>query len=240
VVQGYRGGTWDPGDQSYTVTEDMAHLWTEVYFPTVGWIVFDPSPMDRQEEASAIDRFSRMYSQYVLRARLFWLRNVVAYNNNERGQAWRDFSARIFSYGGDTWDRLQSRDRRISPGGEAGRILFGAAGIAAAAALAWALMGLRGRRRRSLVVLTADQRRAARLYGGMQRRLRKLGVPCEGRTAEEIAAAAQSIGLSDVAVIPAAVQLYNDARFGRRALSASEYAAWRRRIGGLGPGLKAD
>jgi transglutaminase-like putative cysteine protease len=240
VVQGYRGGTWDPSDQSYTVTEDMAHLWTEVYFPTVGWIAFDPSPMDRQDEVTTIGRLSRMYSRYVLRARLFWLRNVVAYNNNERGQALRDFSARIFSYGGDTWDRLQSRDHQISPGGLAGRILAGTAGVAAAVALVWALMGVRVRRRRSSVVLTADQRRAARLYGGMQRRLRKLGVTIEGRTAEEIADEALAIGLRDIAVIPAAVQLYNDARFGRRALSAGEYATWRRRISGLGPGLKAD
>lgn len=43
VATGYVTGDWDPSRQSYLVTEQHAHTWTEVYFPDYGWITFEPS-----------------------------------------------------------------------------------------------------------------------------------------------------------------------------------------------------
>ena len=35
------------------VTQREAHAWAEVYFPGFGWLPFDPTPADRQQDASA-------------------------------------------------------------------------------------------------------------------------------------------------------------------------------------------
>ena len=43
VASGYVTGDWEPATQSYLVSENHAHTWTEVYFPGYGWITFEPS-----------------------------------------------------------------------------------------------------------------------------------------------------------------------------------------------------
>ena len=45
-VVGYRAGTRQ-NDGSYQVRNMDAHAWTEVYFPTLGWIRFEPTPAGR-------------------------------------------------------------------------------------------------------------------------------------------------------------------------------------------------
>ena len=40
---GFAPGSWLPTAQAWTVTEAEAHSWPEVYFPTVGWIPFEPT-----------------------------------------------------------------------------------------------------------------------------------------------------------------------------------------------------
>jgi transglutaminase-like putative cysteine protease len=46
VVLGYTPGTVQP-DGSRLVTTDDAHAWVEVYFDDLGWIPFDPTPIDQ-------------------------------------------------------------------------------------------------------------------------------------------------------------------------------------------------
>jgi hypothetical protein len=45
VVLGYTPGTAQP-DGSRLVTSDDAHAWVEVYFDDLGWIPYDPTPID--------------------------------------------------------------------------------------------------------------------------------------------------------------------------------------------------
>jgi transglutaminase-like putative cysteine protease len=55
VASGYVTGDWDAMTQSYLVTERHAHTWTEVYFPSYGWIPFEPSasrPLPPRVEAA--------------------------------------------------------------------------------------------------------------------------------------------------------------------------------------------
>ena len=42
-VIGYARGTYDPETARYIVTEADAHAWVEVYFPTIGWVEFEPT-----------------------------------------------------------------------------------------------------------------------------------------------------------------------------------------------------
>jgi transglutaminase-like putative cysteine protease len=42
-VSGYASGSYDAANAEYVVRELNAHSWTEVYFPEVGWIEFEPT-----------------------------------------------------------------------------------------------------------------------------------------------------------------------------------------------------
>ena len=44
VVEGYTTGTLDPITGKYVVKELDAHAWVEAYFPSYGWIEFEPTP----------------------------------------------------------------------------------------------------------------------------------------------------------------------------------------------------
>jgi len=44
VVEGYTTGTLDPNTGKYVVKELDAHAWVEAFFPTFGWIEFEPTP----------------------------------------------------------------------------------------------------------------------------------------------------------------------------------------------------
>ena len=44
VVEGYTTGALDPNTGKYVVKELDAHAWVEAYFPTYGWIEFEPTP----------------------------------------------------------------------------------------------------------------------------------------------------------------------------------------------------
>ena len=56
LVVGYAMGTYDPGQARYVVSEAEAHSWVEVYFPSQGWIEFEPTrgraSIDRPAEAA--------------------------------------------------------------------------------------------------------------------------------------------------------------------------------------------
>ena len=43
VAVGYAQGVFDPVTQRYIVNPSDAHTWVEVYFPTYGWVLFEPS-----------------------------------------------------------------------------------------------------------------------------------------------------------------------------------------------------
>lgn len=44
LAGGYAPGDYDPQTGMYTIRESAAHSWPEVYFPSYGWIEFEPTP----------------------------------------------------------------------------------------------------------------------------------------------------------------------------------------------------
>ena len=43
IVIGYAEGTWNPELDQFTVISKDSHAWPEVYFPGLGWVVFEPT-----------------------------------------------------------------------------------------------------------------------------------------------------------------------------------------------------
>jgi transglutaminase-like putative cysteine protease len=44
VAAGFTPGTYDKGSRRWIVTDIDAHAWVEAWFPTYGWVRFDPTP----------------------------------------------------------------------------------------------------------------------------------------------------------------------------------------------------
>jgi len=219
VVSGYRGGEWSATDNAYIVRADAAHLWVEVYFLDIGWVTFDPSPAD-DIDLSPVSQLRRTISRYVLKAKIIWYRDVVSFNRGVQIRAIRNLTLGLIGFTTGIIERLASSAYNATP------LAAGSFAIALLAAAA-AIVLIAGRRSRD--GLTADQRRAVRLYHRLLRKLSKRGIRCRNRTAEEIAAdAAEYAELAQTAVDTAL--FYNAVRFGGHVPDKAQWRVFRARI----------
>jgi len=84
VVNGFAQGRWNEYGQFFTVRQSDAHAWVEVYFPSHGWITFDPTPPSAfgeeyqqfVEQSGVLANLYR-YSEYI---RTKWNRYVIDYS----------------------------------------------------------------------------------------------------------------------------------------------------------------
>jgi len=44
LVVGYSSGVYDEVEEQFIVRANNAHAWAEIYFPNIGWVVFEPTP----------------------------------------------------------------------------------------------------------------------------------------------------------------------------------------------------
>ena len=235
VVSGYRGGEWDEADQSYTVTNDMAHLWTEIYFPDVGWVPFDPSPPSTSPPPFSLDSLARVYSRYMLRARLLWLSNVVSFSPDEDQVMFRDLALKAFSSMGDRFEPSGIPETEVTLLQKIRRPLASGVAILAISFLAYVLVRRMRNTGKPRHVLTADQQRAVRLHGLIMRRLRRLGFDGRGMTAEEVGEALAEVGLENRDSALHLLDAYNATRFGMRGLSVERFKEHRQRVRALKP-----
>lgn len=232
VVSGLRGADWSANSRAYIVRADMAHLWVEVYFIGVGWVRFDPSP-PTDINAMARGWLARTISQQILNAKMVWYQNVVGFNQGIQIHRLRDIGVGI----GGAWMRFFTREESAgeAPGRvEAASRVDAVRVIASIVVLAGGVVVLirlrRWQRLDQVILLTADQERARRLYRRLRRKLRRLGAPLTGKTAEEIAEDAMALPIASPQSVVEAVRVYNEARFGRGALGVEHYQRMRREI----------
>ncbi len=226
VVAGYRGGDWSEADRAYTVRADMAHLWAEVYFLGCGWVTFDPSPRER-ENLLARNWLARTVSRYVLRAKIFWYRDVIGFDRALQLALFRNVSLGLIGLGSE-WIGSVDSTRIIGPRSPWPPLALIAAMLAGF--LAWRRRS-RATSSRSLYahVLTTDQVRAVRLYRDLRHRLERIGVPVVGRTAEEIRRALEETPiLAETTAVHDIIETYNQVRFGGRPFSRDHYARLKR------------
>ncbi len=123
LVIGYAGGSYNPYDATYTVSEANAHSWVEIYFPRYGWNEFEPTgslPLidrpDRPPVAASLPPLEGASQAPLSRSLVENLRLVLA--GCLRSPAWLAASVILFvAFSAEivrTIDLL--RLRRLSPG----------------------------------------------------------------------------------------------------------------------------
>lgn len=221
VVSGYRGGVWNEGSGSYTVTNEMAHLWVEVFFGEYGWIVFDPSPPIDESRFMASQSFMNILAQYMLTAKMLWYSEVVGFEGGVQLTKLRDLTLNALSFGGDS-DVIEEGAALAPRQSVVGILgLFGAVSVMGFA-LSLMIRRMRVRRTRR-VHLTPDQVRAVRLYRGFRKKLARHGSSWAGKTAEELVEELSREPGVNMNTAEEIVEIYNEARFGGRPLGAAYY-----------------
>jgi hypothetical protein len=187
-VTGYFGGrSTDAG--YYAVRAGDAHSWVEVYFPEAGFVRFDPTPPSARGSGSLQESAWARLVLFWDALEQRWRALVVEYDLISQAQSIRRLGQLLTETG-----------RRLSgKGGAAGRLRLLAGTLLVllfAGALGFAVRRLwqRGRSVRP-PALTADQRRALRLWRTARARLRRAGIHASpGTTASELARQAPGAG----------------------------------------------
>ncbi len=217
VVSGYRGAEWIENEEAYVVRADMAHLWVEVYFLDLGWFSFDPSPpVDRS--LTTMSSALRWFSLLSLRAKMLWFSEVVGFS----GFQLADIKA--LSIGWLTDDSPLTNKpgsvRRSSAPFSAG-LVFLLASVIAFLAYCWHSWRNRGKAATRLA-LSLHQLRARRLFFLVRKRLQQVGLIADGKTAEELAEVVAQYPPEPQRSLIEALHVYNEARFGGRALTTEQ------------------
>ncbi len=77
LISGFYGGEWNDFGKYYLVQQRDAHTWVEVYFPTMGWVTFEPTPPGLAERPSL--PIMKGFLQFVDSLRLKWNRYIINY-----------------------------------------------------------------------------------------------------------------------------------------------------------------
>ncbi len=81
LVNGFLTGEYNDVGENYIVRASNAHTWAEVYFPTVGWVDFDPTPPDPNAPGEG---WLTSLSHYVDAVDLWWDEWVVQYDEGHQ------------------------------------------------------------------------------------------------------------------------------------------------------------
>ena len=79
LVNGFMQGAYNEVSGNYTVRASDAHTWVEVYFPTYGWVAFDPTPAQSGSGATENAFFAKL-SLYTDAMQTMWDEWIVNYD----------------------------------------------------------------------------------------------------------------------------------------------------------------
>ncbi|RMH40409.1 MAG: DUF3488 domain-containing protein [Deltaproteobacteria bacterium] len=217
-VNGFLGGEWNEYGNYIAVRGGDAHSWVEVYFPTIGWVTFDPTPADDASRLGPggtgfLDKINRMMDT----VRLRWFQWVIEYDLARQLSVFRSLG-RAFRGGG--------AGGRVSAARDWARRHRGA--IGASAAIATAIAGLLlWLRRRNAAALGGGPRPGrpaalARVWLAAARRYERRGIPRQpAATPREFARAVAAAGAPGADPFTALTELYYAASYGGADASAA-------------------
>ncbi len=222
VASGFYGGRYVARGNYYAVRDGDAHAWVEAYFPTQGWVTFDPTP--------AVDREALLGNAYAAfelwldGVRTAWRTRVVEYDLEAQLRGLK--SAMELMHGAGA--RLGAAGAELSRW-PMGRIL---GALFALCALGLAAFTLSRRRPRAPIRhRTADQARASAVYRELVRRLSRRGLAAgPSLTARELASMARARGLEQADAVSRIVERYLATRYGDVPLAPAEAAQLSREV----------
>lgn len=237
-VGGFLPGEFNDIGGDYIVRESDAHTWVEVYFPSYGWITFDPTPPGNAASAGLFSRLG-LYWDWFQFAWSEWIVNYdfthqisLAENLQKSSHDWSErFRAYYHEKQREAMMMLLSLDRKI----EASPYFLPSVLVLLLALLAY----LRGRRVLALIVTRWSLRAsaggqataslAALEYRELLRLLEKRGwKKSASQTALEFASAIPAPELT--APVAQFTQLYQSARFGSHPVRIEEMSSLLRAI----------
>ena len=217
LVNGFLPGEYNDAASAYTVRQQDAHSWVEVYFPeTRAWVTFDPTPPAGRTEPVRTG-FAAQLQKYGEAIELLWFQYVVGYDKQEQRSLATSIQRSVFDYGRMASNVLNTLSQYLN-----GNVLAVVAGVTAfALTILLALFSKRIWRwtRAGFVGSTADERAysSVQFYERLTSLMEQRGVSRDKHlTPIEFANTLRS---NDVMVITRA---YNRVRFGGQKLSATE------------------
>ena len=220
-VNGFLGGEWNEYQGYVAVRAGDAHSWDEVYFPTVGWVMFDPTPAADVDQlgrggAGALERLGRFMDTL----RFQWSKWVIEYDLASQLELFRSVGRALKAAAlAIKAGALDIAHAAIAYGYVAGALLVGL-GI---------VLARRLRRRRG--ARPPEERRrdkrvrstVAQIYLGLAKQLARAGHARDAATTpRELAARMTARGAPGAAEITQLVELYYAAEWGLQRDPAAE------------------
>lgn len=232
LVTGFLSGEWNDFGNYYTVRQQDAHAWVEVYFSRSGWITFDPTP---DTDASIPLPLWAKAGKMMDSVRLKWDRYVIRYSFLDQIAVYQDLRDRsdkvksktsgFLASGKGLWASFRQQAGAFLR--EEGRTIMGwLVGCVAGVALVLTVV-IRRKQQGQLLqagIQTVSQLAAVRLYRRMLRFLESRGVPkSPGVTPLEFARLVTREWREAGRVVEPLTDLYCRARFGHAPLSPEEF-----------------
>lgn len=236
LVTGFQQGEYNETADMFVVRQNQAHAWVEVYFPgEKQWVFFDPTPAASTTETGVVSGFSKRVTKYMEALEMFWIQYFVAFDNQEQRTLFTSMRRNIQDAQSNTTSWLQSAKTIFSEwwkdvkGENGGDTRIAAIGYGAGALFSITALIL-------LCVLLFRQIRKAKLWQRIKRIFAKRPEKQIVEFYERMVSVLAERGLlreshqtpAEFATqtgFPEAVKLtdkYNDVRFGKADLTASE------------------
>ena len=118
-VTGFLPGEYNDLGGDYIIRQSDAHSWVEVYFPTYGWVTFDPTPSGNEKRTGFLSRVG-LYWDWLQLTWGEWIINydfshqlVLGQNLHKSSRSWSDHAREIYRQKEEaTMQRLLALDRR--------------------------------------------------------------------------------------------------------------------------------